>query len=236
MIKLTVTCTDKASEAQLLKRLRGEKDIRVKGSIVIRNVVREIDKVLAFIDKMVKSPPDVIILDVAILREAAALDLPLVLEYARKFALTRVIIVGDRFHEQKVITMMEGGARGFLLREHFDADIIKCIRVVARGEIWLSAGLVGRVFDELLRECRKRQQLKPPTSHQLAVMKDISRREMEILSYISESMTNDEIAQKLFLSAKTVKTHIRNIFGKTGIRNRVEAALLYTRFKQDARN
>jgi DNA-binding CsgD family transcriptional regulator len=59
---------------------------------------------------------------------------------------------------------------------------------------------------------------------------------MEILSYISESMTKDEIAQKLFLSAKTVKTHIRNIFGKTGIRNRVEAALLYTRYKQDARN
>ena len=232
MIKLTVTCMDKASEAQLLKRLRGEKDIRVKGSIVIRNVVREIDKVLAFIDKMVKSPPDVIIVDVSILREAAALDLPLVLEYARKFALTRVIIVGDRFHEQKVITMMKGGARGFLLRENLDDNIIKCIRIVARGEIWLSAGLVSRVCDELLRESQKKQQLKPPTNHQLALMKDISRREMEILSYISESMTNDEIADKLFLSAKTVKTHIRNIFGKTGIRNRVEAALLYTRYKQ----
>ncbi|MCK7505297.1 MAG: hypothetical protein MZV70_15265 [Desulfobacterales bacterium] len=97
-----------------------------------------------------------------------------------------------------MITMMKGGARGFLLREHFDADIIKCIHVVARGEIWLSAGLVGRVFDELLRECQKKQQLKSPTSHQLAIMKDISRREMEILSYISESMTNDEIAAKTF--------------------------------------
>ena len=236
MIKLTVTCTDKATEAQLLKRLHGEKDIRVKGSIVIRNVVREIDKVLAFIDKMIKSSPDVIIVDVSILREAAALDLPLVLEYARKFALTRVIIIGDRFHEQKVITMMKGGARGFLLRENLDDNIIKCIRIVARGEIWLSAGLVSRVFDELLRESQKKQQLKPPTNHQLALMKDISRREMEILSYISESMTNDEIAQKLFLSAKTVKTHIRNIFGKTGIRNRVEAALLYTRYKQHSAN
>ena len=236
MIKLAMTCTDKATEAQLLNRLHGEKDIRVKGSIVIQNVVRDMDKALAFMDKMVKSPPDVIIVDVAILREAAALDLPLVLEYTRKFALTRAIIVGDRFHEQKVITMMKGGARGFLLRERFDADIIKCIRVVARGEIWLSADLVGRVFDELLRESHKKQQLKSPTSHQLAIMKDISRREMEILSYISESMTNDEIAQKLFLSAKTVKTHIRNIFGKTGIRNRVEAALLYTRYKQHTAN
>ncbi|MCK7505296.1 MAG: hypothetical protein MZV70_15260 [Desulfobacterales bacterium] len=52
----------------MLKRLHGEKDIRVKGSIVIQNVVRDIDKGLAFMDKMVKSPPDVIIVDVAILR------------------------------------------------------------------------------------------------------------------------------------------------------------------------
>jgi DNA-binding CsgD family transcriptional regulator len=42
-------------------------------------------------------------------------------------------------------------------------------------------------------------------------------------------MTNEEIADKLFLSAKTVKTHLRNIFAKAEIRNRVEAALLYTR-------
>ena len=53
------------------------------------------------------------------------------------------------------------------------------------------------------------------------------------MALISESMTNEEIAQKLFLSAKTVKTHIRNIFEKTGIRNRVEAVLLYIRYKQE---
>jgi DNA-binding CsgD family transcriptional regulator len=64
-------------------------------------------------------------------------------------------------------------------------------------------------------------------------MKDISKREMEVMALISESMTNEEIAEKLFLSAKTVKTHIRNIFEKTGIRNRVEAVLLYIRYKRE---
>jgi len=49
------------------------------------------------------------------------------------------------------------------------------------------------------------------------------------MELISHSMTNEEIADKLFLSPKTVKTHIRNIFQKAGIRNRVEAALLYAR-------
>ena len=52
---------------------------------------------------------------------------------------------------------------------------------------------------------------------------------MEVMALISKSMTNEEIADKLFLSSKTVKTHVRNIFAKSEIRNRVEAALLYTR-------
>jgi NarL family two-component system response regulator LiaR len=52
---------------------------------------------------------------------------------------------------------------------------------------------------------------------------------MQILELISHSMTNEEIADKLFISSKTVKTHLRNIFMKAEIRNRVEAALLYTR-------
>jgi DNA-binding NarL/FixJ family response regulator len=186
-------------------------------------------------NKTIGSPPDIIIVDDKILHEVAALSLPPILEYTKKCTFTRAIIIGDRFHEHNLIVMMREGARGFLLREHLDADLIKCIRVVARGELWLSTNMIGRVFDELLRrECVKKHLVKSsPNSHQLAKMKDVSRREMEVMALISESMTNEEIAQKLFLSAKTIKTHIRNIFEKTGIRNRVEAVLLYIRYKQE---
>jgi DNA-binding NarL/FixJ family response regulator len=233
MIKLAVICNDEASEARLLKCLRGEKDLIVQGLIIIQNVVHDLDKGLDFINKMVGSPPDIIIVDGKILREAAALSLPPILDYTKKCAFTRAIIISDRFNEENLIVMMKEGARGFLLREHLDADIIKCIRVVARGELWLSTKLIGRVLDELIRESHKKLLLKSPTSNQLAKMKAVSRREMEVLALISESMTNEEIAQKLFLSAKTVKTHIRNIFEKTGIRNRVEAVLLFIRYKQE---
>jgi DNA-binding NarL/FixJ family response regulator len=233
MIKLAIMCTDEASEERLLNCLRGEKDLIVNGFIVMRDVVHDLDKGKDFINKMIGSPLDIIVVDGAILREAAALSLPPILEFTRKCADMRAIIIGDRFNEENVIAMMKGGARGFLLREHLDADIIKCIRVVARGELWLSTKLIGRVFDELIQESYKKLLLKSPTSNQLAQMKAISRREMEVMALISESMTNEEIAQKLFLSAKTVKTHIRNIFEKTGIRNRVEAVLLYIRYKQE---
>jgi DNA-binding CsgD family transcriptional regulator len=63
----------------------------------------------------------------------------------------------------------------------------------------------------------------------VANLEMLSPREMEVMALISKSMTNEEIADKLFLSSKTVKTHMRNIFAKAGIRNRVEAALIYTR-------
>ena len=235
MIKLAIICTDEASEERLLNCLRGEKDLIVHGFVILRNVAHDVEKGLAFMNKTVGSPPDIIIVDDKILHEVAALSLPPILEYTKKCTFTRAIIIGDRFHEHNLIVMMREGARGFLLREHVDADLVKCIRVVARGELWLNTNMIGRVFDELIRlECVKKHLVKSsPTSHQLAKMKIVSRREMEVMELISESMTNEEIAQKLFLSAKTVKTHIRNIFEKTGIRNRVEAVLLYIRYKQE---
>jgi len=185
-------------------------------------------------NKMFKAQPDVTLMDMDLLREAAARCMPMVVEYTKKFAFTRTIMIGERFHEQNVIAMMKGRVRGFLQRDQLTTDvIIKCIRVVARGEVWLSGDLISRVCEELVRECQQKPVLKSPDRNQLDKMKVISRREMEILALVSESMTNEEIAQKLFLSTKTVKTHIRNIFEKTDIRNRVEAALLYTRYKQE---
>jgi len=233
MIKLAVICNDEASEARLLNCLRGEKDLLVQGFIVIQNVAHELDKGLAFINKMVDSPPDIIIVDGKILRETAALSLPPILGFTRKCAGMRAIIISDRFNEENVIIMMKQGARGFLLREHLDAYIVKCIRVVARGEFWLNSELFGSVIDEFLRESEKKLLIKAPDSSQLAKMKDISKREMEVMALISESMTNEEIAEKLFLSSKTIKMHIRNIYEKTGIRNRVEAVLLYIRYTQE---
>ena len=98
MIKLAIICTDEESETRLLNRLRGEKDLIVHGFIVIQNVVHELDKGLTFINKIAESPADIIIVDGKILREAAALSLPPILEYTRKCAFTRAIIIGDRFN------------------------------------------------------------------------------------------------------------------------------------------
>ena len=90
--------------------------------------------------------------------------------------------------------------------------------------------MITPVFDEFIKEfMTKKDHLKSLTPLSSVKLDLLSPREMEVLALISESMTNEEIADKLFLSSKTVKTHLRNIFAKAKIRNRVEAALLYTR-------
>lgn len=188
---------------------------------------------IAFVKQMIEQQPEILLLDQGILRDAAAMNMQQVLKYGDNLINTKVIIVGQRYNEENVMVMIEAGARGFFRTALGDELLIKCIRVVARGEIWLEAVLFRWVFEELRKEVmEKRNRLKSLAHLSSAKLKILSPREMEVLALISESMTNEEIAQKLFLSVKTVKTHMRNIFAKANIRNRVEAALMYTRHAQ----
>jgi DNA-binding NarL/FixJ family response regulator len=158
-----------------------------------------------------------------------------ILDYTDKLPIMKTIIFGIRFNEENVMAMMQGGVRGFFRFALGDEQLIKCIRVVAQGEIWLEAELITPVFDEFIKEfMKKRDLIKPLTALNSEKLTMLSPREMEVMELISHSMTNEEIADKLFLSPKTVKTHIRNIFAKAEIRNRVEAALLYARHALNA--
>jgi NarL family two-component system response regulator LiaR len=232
-IKLSIVTSDEKYLQHLTKRLSGEKDISLLNTIIIKNLQSQMKEVLAFQNLMVKERSDILILDQIILRDLAAMDLEGILDYKDKLPTMKVIIVGNRYNEENVMAMMQGGAQGFFRAEKDDEHLIKCIRVVARGEYWLDAELTKRVFEEVIKEfAEKKDRLKSLAHLSPAKLKMLSPREMEVLALISESMTNEEIADKLFLSPKTVKTHLRNIFSKSGMRNRVEAALVYTRHTQ----
>jgi DNA-binding NarL/FixJ family response regulator len=230
MIKLAIAIRDEKYLQQLINRLRREKDISFLSTIIVKDIISEAEQVLAFMNQMIEQKPDIFLLEQAILRDVASLDLERILDYKNKLPNMKIIIFGIRFDEENVIAMMQGGVQGFFRFALGEEQLIKCIRVVFRGEIWLDAEMTTRVFKECIKEfMKKRDLLKPLTELSSEKLKMLSPREMEVMELISRSMTNEEIADKLFLSPKTVKTHIRNIFEKAGIRNRVEAALLYTR-------
>jgi DNA-binding NarL/FixJ family response regulator len=230
MIKLAVVIHDEKYLQKLINRLHNEKDIKLLSAVIIEDLESEAEKVLAFMEQLVKQPPDILLFEQAILRDVAALDLEKIMYYMDKMPTVKTIIIGIRFNEENVVMMMLGGVRGFFRFEQGVEQLIKCIRVVFRGEIWLDAETNTRVFEEVLKKFRMRRDLiQPLTELHSEKLKRLSPREMEIMELISHSMTNEEIADKLFISSKTVKTHLRNIFLKAEIRNRVEAALLYTR-------
>ena len=180
---------------------------------------------------MIKQRPDILLLDQVIMQEVASLDLKRIIRYRDKLLTVKTIIVGERYNKEHVMVMIQGGSvRGVFRTALGDEHLIKCIRVVARGDIWLESALNTQVLEEFIKESmKKRDFLKSLTHLNSAKLDMLSKREMEILALMSQSMTNEEIADKLCLSIETVKTHTRNIFAKSGIRNRVEAALIYTR-------
>ena len=232
MIKLAVMTCDENYLQQLTNRLQGENDITIHSTIIIKNIKSEVEQAFSFVKQMMKKRPDILLLDQVIMQEVASLDLKRIIHYRDKLPTVKTIVVGERFNEEHVMVMIQGGSvRGVFRAALGDEYLIKCIRVVARGEIWLEAVLNTYVLEKFIKESmEKRDFLKSLPRLSSAKLKMLSKREMEILALMSQSMTNEEIADKLKLSVATVKTHTRNLFAKSGIRNRVEATLIYTRY------
>jgi DNA-binding CsgD family transcriptional regulator len=108
------------------------------------------------------------------------------------------------------------GVRGFFYEGDSIDQIIKGIRAIFEGELWLSRKIMTRYI------LNNHSQSLPPDERESRLL---SRREEEILTMVAEGKTNEDIADKLFISTHTVKTHLYNIFKKIDATNRFQAAL-----------
>ncbi|MET8088343.1 response regulator transcription factor [Micromonospora sp. NPDC005194] len=129
-----------------------------------------------------------------------------------------VIVVTTFDDDAYVLDAIASGARGFLLKRCSAADLIAAVRTVAAGEAILSAEVTGAVLDRV-------RATGPATRVDLAVYQ-LTPREADVLALIGAGLNNNEIAERLFLSMSTVKTHVTNVLAKTGSRDRVGAAIL----------
>ena len=159
-----------------------------------------------------KIRPDILMLD---LRMPGEFGLDLLKQIPEITPETRVIILTGSDEPPDVVEAMRLGARGFIQKHAATDLILKSIRKVAEGEIWLDSTMTETV----LQAFQSRQQ-KPD---QAAL--EISPRERQIIELVIEGCKNKEIARRLFISEKTVKNHLSNIFDKLGVDDRVELAL-----------
>lgn len=160
--------------------------------------------------------PDILLLDVNMPELGGLEALP---QIRKKSPRTHVLILSGSPEDEFMSKALQLGAKGYLSKSLSHKDLIKAIQVTHAGEIWAEHKVLAKVL-EILRQ--KTQERNP----RLAEMKEVlTDREQEIVRWVNQGMTNKEIATRLWISDKTVKTHLGHIFSKLKLGRRLQLIL-----------
>ncbi|WP_441249968.1 response regulator [Kitasatospora sp. McL0602] len=141
---------------------------------------------------------------------------------------TEVVILTTYADDDSLFPALQAGARGYLTKDAGGEEIARAIADVRSGAAGLSPQVQRRLLERLAHQHQAAHQHQPAHRHEAApppaVLPDgLTAREAEVLALIAEGLSNAEIAQRLFVSPATVKTHINNLFAKTAVRDRAQA-------------
>jgi len=142
----------------------------------------------------------------------------------------KVIVLTMHDDESYVVELVKAGAAGYLLKDVEPGMLIKAIRTVYNGESFIYPTLAKKLFGEISRMAEQKRQ---GTANLLQYGREerLTMRELEVLQLIAKGLSNHEIAGQLFLSEKTVKNHLTNIFRKIDVADRTQAVLYAIRNK-----
>ena len=159
--------------------------------------------------------PDVVLMDVRMPR----LDGVEATKQIAEAGTAKVLVMTTFDMDEYALSALRNGASGFLLKDTPPADLVSALRAVASGDAVVSPSVTKRLLDRFLG----------PGGGELrdaAVLDVLTEREREVLVLIAKGLSNTELAQKLFLSEATVKTHVGRILAKLELRDRVQAVVL----------
>ena len=134
---------------------------------------------------------------------------------------TRVIVLTASEDRNEFVQAMKLGCSGIVLKQTASDLIIKSIRKVFAGEIWLDSNTTAAV----IRQFAAPSDVGPPSGIRSRDRSPLSQREREIVALVAQGYKNKEMAEKMFISEQTVKNHLHNIFDKLGVSDRLELAL-----------
>ncbi len=133
---------------------------------------------------------------------------------------SRVLILTSFGEEEKVLPAIQAGAYGYLLKDIAPDQLIQAIRNAYRGEVQLHPNAAKQLMSVIAHK----DALAEVRSSGLEAGQ-LTEREYEVLGWIASGRSNREIAEKMFISEKTVKTHVSNILGKLHLEDRTQAAI-----------
>jgi DNA-binding NarL/FixJ family response regulator len=161
--------------------------------------------------------PDVVLMDI---RMPVLDGLAATREIASNESLAdvRIVILTTFELDEYVFEAIRSGAAGFLVKDTKPAELVEAVRVVASGEALLSPSVTRRLIAEFAARAKE-----PPRSEALAELTD---REREVMALAATGLSNEEIAQRLVVSAATAKTHVSRAMVKLGVRDRAQLVVL----------
>lgn len=157
--------------------------------------------------------PDVLLLDMQMPKKDGLEVLKLAKEKDENIKVIMLTVENDNNIIKNAINY---GADGYMLKDSAGTEIVDAIKTVYEGEKYIDKSLVSFLFSDVKKKEKKIK----------SILDTLSKREIEVLLYISKGYGNKEIGEKLFLSEKTIKNYATNLFRKIDVQDRVQATIL----------
>jgi DNA-binding NarL/FixJ family response regulator len=179
-------------------------------------VVGEAEDGLQAVHLTEQEEPDVVLMDVRMpnLDGVAATR-----RIAESRSAAKVIVLTTYDLDEYVYDAIRAGASAFLLKDVQPTQLVDAIRVVAAGDALLAPSVTRRLLDRFARSL-------PDRGPAPASLSNLTEREIEVLRSLANGLSNAELAEHLFVSEATVKTHVSNLLRKLEVRDRVQAVIL----------
>lgn len=163
------------------------------------------------LERAASETPDVIILDLLLGDEDALTFLP---ELCQSSPKSRVLILTGVQSPDSHRRAIRRGAMGIVLKEHAADQLLKAIKKVNDGEVWIERSMVGDMIQELSRP--------PMVDPEMVKIESLTDREREVISLVGEGLKNKQVGERLFISETTVTHHLSSVFSKLDVSDRLE--------------
>jgi two-component system, NarL family, nitrate/nitrite response regulator NarL len=158
--------------------------------------------------------PDIILLDINLLED---LDFDIITRLIGTSSRARVILITRDYDSQVYLKALELGVMGLVTKTQRPEVLIKSIKKVHSGEVWIERSILGSQLSRLVRD-HPAGEAASGTDH----LAGLSNREKEVVELIGQGLKNKQIAEKLFISETTVRHHLTSIYSKLDVSDRLE--------------
>lgn len=178
------------------------------------NVIAAVEDGAAAVEAVAKERPDLVLMD---LKMPVLNGVEATRQIKLRYPAVKVLVLTTYDGDEWVLDAIKAGASGYLLKDTPRDDLVKAIRGTIAGGTYLHPSIAGKVVEQV-------------SSHQTQpssiITGKLTAREVEVLSLMTRGLSNNDIAEKLFLSEGTVRNHVSAILSKLGVSDRTQAVVM----------